>query len=292
MTEVIRTRAELARTRAALPGSVAVVMTLGALHSGHEALLRAARQRAEHLVVTIFVNPLQFGPNEDFDRYPRTFDADLEICRAAGVDLVFAPSREEMYPNGAPLVRVNPGPLGAELEGASRPGFFDGVLTVVLKLLQLVRPDLAFFGEKDYQQLTLVRQMARDLDVPVEIVGVPTVREPDGLALSSRNRYLSDKERVTALSLSAALRAGATAASAGLGPAAALVAANRAFQADGTAADLDYLVLTDPELAPGPVSGPARMLVAAWVGSTRLIDNIAVRLAETPSRIPGSKEEI
>ncbi|MFK3982855.1 pantoate--beta-alanine ligase [Micromonospora sp. NPDC050397] len=292
MTEVIRTRDELARTRAALPGSVAVVMTLGALHSGHEALLRAARQRADHLVVTIFVNPLQFGPNEDFDRYPRTFDADLEICRAAGADLVFAPSREEVYPNGEPLVRVAPGPLGAELEGASRPGFFDGVLTVVLKLLQLVRPDLAFFGEKDYQQLTLVRQMTRDLDVPVEIVGVPTVREPDGLALSSRNRYLSPEERLTALSLSAALRAGATAASDGLGPAAALAAANRAFQAHGTTAKLDYLVLTDPELAPGPVSGPARMLVAAWVGSTRLIDNIAVRLAETPSRFHGSKEEI
>ena len=285
MTEVVRTRAELAAARAALPGTVAVVMTLGALHAGHEALLRAARERADHLVVTIFVNPLQFGPNEDFDRYPRTFEADLAICAAAGVDLVFAPAREEIYPTGAPLVRVDPGPLGAELEGASRPGFFNGVLTVVLKLLQLVRPEWAFFGEKDYQQLTLVRQMARDLNVPVEIVGVPTVREPDGLALSSRNRYLSAEERVTALSLSAALRAGVTAAADGLGPDAALAAAHRAFQSTGTpGAKLDYLVLTDPELAPGPVSGPARMLVAAWVGNTRLIDNLAVELATGSNR--------
>ncbi|MFI6758473.1 pantoate--beta-alanine ligase [Micromonospora sp. NPDC050417] len=292
MTEVVRTRAELAQARAALPGTVAVVMTLGALHSGHEALLRAARERADHLVATIFVNPLQFGPNEDFDRYPRTFDADLEICRSAGVDLVFAPSRDEMYPTGEPLVRVDPGPLGAELEGASRPGFFNGVLTVVLKLLHLVRPDFAFFGEKDYQQLTLVRRMARDLDVPVEVVGVPTVRESDGLALSSRNRYLSGEERVTALSLSAALRAGASAAAGGSGPAAALTAAHQAFQASGTPAKLDYLVLTDPALNPNPLAGPARMLVAAWVGGTRLIDNLPVQLAEPPSRTPGSKEEI
>ena len=186
----MHTRAELAAARDALTGTVGVVMTMGALHSGHETLLRAARERADHVLVTIFVNPLQFGPNEDFDRYPRTLDADLEICRRAGADLVFAPAVADMYPDGQPRVRVDPGPLGEELEGASRPGFFHGVLTVVLKLLQLTRPDLAFFGEKDYQQLTLVRRMARDLDVPVEIVGVPTVREPDGLALSSRNRYL------------------------------------------------------------------------------------------------------
>jgi pantoate--beta-alanine ligase len=280
-TEVVRTRVELAAARAALPGTVAVVMTLGALHAGHEALLRAARQRANHVVVTIFVNPLQFGPNEDFDRYPRTFEADLAVCQAAGVDLVFAPAREEIYPTGAPLVRVAPGPLGAELEGASRPGFFDGVLTVVLKLLQLVRPDFAFFGEKDYQQLTLVRHMARDLDVPVEIVGVPTVREPDGLALSSRNRYLSPDERVSALSLSVALRAGAIAAAAGLGADGALAAAHEAFQPGTPGAKLDYLVVADPELASAPSSGPARMLVAAWVGGTRLIDNLHIQLAAT-----------
>ncbi|WP_431933394.1 pantoate--beta-alanine ligase [Micromonospora sp. RP3T] len=280
MVNVAHTRKELAAARAGLVGSVGVVMTMGALHAGHETLLRAARERADHVLVTIFVNPLQFGPNEDFDRYPRTLDADLEICRRAGVDLVFAPTVNEMYPEGQPTVRLDPGPLGADLEGLSRPGFFHGVLTVVLKLLQLTRPDLAFFGEKDYQQLTLVRRMVRDLDVPTEIVGVPTVREPDGLALSSRNRYLSASERRAALSLSAALRAGATAAERGDDAGAVLAAAHRAF--DAPEARLDYLVLTDTDLEPGPVSGAARLLIAAWVGATRLIDNTAIHLAPRP----------
>ena len=274
MTDLVHTRGELAAARSAMPGSVAVVMTMGALHEGHRALLRAAREQADHLIATIFVNPLQFGPNEDFDRYPRTLDADLAVCAEAGADLVFAPDRAEMYPSGEPMVRVNPGPLGERLEGASRPGFFHGVLTVVLKLLQLTRPDLAFFGEKDYQQLTLVRRMALDLEVPVRIVGVPTVREPDGLALSSRNRYLAPAERQTALTLSAALRAGAEAAAQGLD---AEAAARAAF--NPATAKLDYLVLTDPDLGPAPAEGPGRMLVAAWVGSTRLIDNIAVEVA-------------
>nr|WP_320067793.1 pantoate--beta-alanine ligase [Micromonospora sp. RTGN7] len=276
---MVRTRDELGRARAALTGTVGVVMTMGALHSGHETLLRAARERADHVLVTIFVNPLQFGPNEDFDRYPRTLEADLEVCRRAGSDVVFAPSRKEMYPEGEPRVRVNPGLLGDDLEGLSRPGFFHGVLTVVLKLFQLTRPDLAFFGEKDYQQLTLVRRMARDFDVPVEVVGVPTVREPDGLALSSRNRYLSAQERAAALTLSAALRAGAEAADRGADAGAVLAEANRAFGAGTPGAQLDYLVLTDPDLEPGPVVGPARLLVAAGVGATRLIDNVAIRLA-------------
>ena len=280
MVNVVHTRKELAAARTGLAGSVGVVMTMGALHAGHETLLRAARERADHVLVTIFVNPLQFGPNEDFDRYPRTLDADLEICRRAGVDLVFAPTVNEMYPEGQPTVRLDPGPLGADLEGLSRPGFFHGVLTVVLKLLQLTRPDLAFFGEKDYQQLTLVRRMVRDLDVPTEIVGVPTVREPDGLALSSRNRYLSASERRAALSLSAALRAGATAAERGDDAGAVLAAAHRAF--DVPEARLDYLVLTDTDLEPGPVSGAARLLIAAWVGATRLIDNTAIHLAPRP----------
>ncbi|MFY1674755.1 pantoate--beta-alanine ligase [Plantactinospora sp. WMMB334] len=279
MTTVLRTRAELAATLGPLPGRLAVVMTMGALHAGHEALLRAARERADVVLATIFVNPLQFGPNEDFDRYPRTLDADLAICRAAGVDAVFAPSREELYPGGEPTVRVTGGDLGEELEGASRPGFFTGVLTVVLKLLNLLRPDVAIFGEKDYQQLTLVRRMVRDLELDVEIAGVPTVREPDGLALSSRNRYLSTEERAAALRLSAALWAGAAAAEAGRGADGALAAAHRAFGEGTTGAKLDYLVLTDPELGPAPVTGPARMLVAAWVGGTRLIDNVPVELA-------------
>jgi pantoate--beta-alanine ligase len=274
---IAHTRTELAGERDALTGTVAVVMTMGALHHGHEALIKAARAAADHVIVTIFVNPLQFGPNEDFDKYPRTLDADLALCREYTVDLVFVPTRTEMYPNGEPAVRVNPGPLGERLEGASRPGFFHGVLTVVLKLLHLTRPDAAYFGEKDYQQLTLVRRMVRDLDLPVEIVGVPTVREPDGLALSSRNRYLSAEERRAALSLSGALRAGAAAAERGLGPDAALAAAQSSFGGTGEA-KLDYLVLSDPDLGPAPAHGPARLLVAAWVGGTRLIDNWPVTL--------------
>jgi pantoate--beta-alanine ligase len=276
MTAVAHTRDELAKARTAMTGTVAVVMTMGALHDGHRELLRAARGRADHVIATIFVNPLQFGPTEDFDRYPRTFPGDLAICEAAGIDLVFAPGRDEMYPGGEPTVRVNPGPVGEILEGTSRPGFFHGVLTVVLKLFLLTRADLAFFGEKDYQQLTVIRLMARDLEVPVEVIGVPTVREPDGLALSSRNRYLSPGERQAALSLSAALRAGAAAAAGG--PAAALAAAQDTV-AGGTGVQLDYLALTDPDLGPAPAAGPARLLVAARVGATRLIDNVRIDLA-------------
>ncbi|BCB80327.1 pantoate--beta-alanine ligase [Phytohabitans flavus] len=273
MTALVHSRDDLAGARAAMTGTVGVVMTMGALHEGHRALLRAAREQSDHVIATIFVNPLQFGPNEDFDRYPRTLDADLAICAEAGVDLVFAPDRAEMYPSGEPMVRVNPGPLGERLEGASRPGFFHGVLTVVLKLLQVTRPHLAFFGEKDYQQLTLVRRMVRDLDVPVRIVGVPTVREPDGLALSSRNRYLAPAERQAAQTLSAALRAGVEAAAQGRD---AEAVARATFDSD--TAKLDYLLLTDPDLGPAPAEGPGRLLVAAWVGSTRLIDNAAVEV--------------
>lgn len=290
---VARTRAELAAARRAASGRVAVVMTMGALHQGHMVLLRAARAAADHVLVTIFVNPLQFGPDEDLDRYPRTAEADLAVCRDAGADVVFLPTPAEVYPDGEPRVRVDPGPLGGVLEGASRPGHFAGVLTVVLKLLQLTRPDVTFFGEKDFQQLTLVRAMVRDLDVPVEVVGVPTVREPDGLAVSSRNRYLAPAERSAARCLSAALRAGAAAAERGQLPAAALAAAHRVV-AGTPGVVLDYLALTDPGLrslaepigggpagdgpAAAPPGGAARMLIAARVGSTRLIDNIAVEV--------------
>jgi pantoate--beta-alanine ligase len=288
---VARTRDELSAARQVAAGPVAVVMTLGALHQGHAALLRTARERAATLLATIFVNPMQFGPGEDFDRYPRTLEADLELCRDTGVDLVFAPEREEVYPYGEPEIRVDPGPLGDVLEGASRPGHFAGVLTVVLKLLQLTRPDLAYFGEKDFQQLTLIRSMVRDLDLPVRIVAVPTVREPDGLARSSRNRYLSPDERHAALALPAALQGGAAAAAHGASPADVLAAAHRAVaDADGVA--LDYLALTDPGLRPlaGPVGtrigpvvppptdGVARLLIAAQVGATRLIDNTEIQL--------------
>ncbi|MGW0549777.1 pantoate--beta-alanine ligase [Streptomyces altiplanensis] len=197
--------------RSGAPGRTAVVMTMGALHEGHATLVRAARDHVGpegFVVVTVFVNPLQFGAGEDLDRYPRTLDADLALAAQAGANAVFAPSVDEVYPGGEPQVRIAAGPMGERLEGASRPGHFDGMLTVVAKLLHLTGPDAAFFGQKDAQQLALIRRMVRDLNFPVEIVGVPTVREDDGLALSSRNRYLSPAERRTALALSRALFAG------------------------------------------------------------------------------------
>ncbi|MDX2537213.1 pantoate--beta-alanine ligase [Streptomyces scabiei] len=206
---VLRTAGELhARARA---GRRAVVMTMGALHEGHATLIRTAREIAGgtgEVVVTVFVNPLQFGAGEDLDRYPRTLDADVELAAAAGADVAFAPSADEVYPGGEPQVRVTAGPMGERLEGASRPGHFDGMLTVVAKLLHLTRPDVALYGQKDAQQLALIRRMVRDLNFGMDIVGVPTVREDDGLALSSRNRYLSTEERRTALALSQALFAG------------------------------------------------------------------------------------
>jgi pantoate--beta-alanine ligase len=279
---VATTRAELAAARDSWSGRVGAVFTMGALHDGHAALIRAARAEADRVLVTVFVNPLQFGPTEDFDRYPRTLDADLALCRQAGADLVFAPEQAQMYPAGPPAVRVDPGRLGARLEGTSRPGFFQGALTAVLKLLHLTRPDLTFFGEKDYQQLTLVRAMVTDTDLPVQVIGVPTVREPDGLARSSRNRYLNAAERRAALSLSAALSAGAQAA-AQVGSAAAVPAAQARFDQwvatiGDVASRLDYLVLTDPMLGPAPAHGPARLLIAAAIGQTRLIDNLPVEV--------------
>ncbi|MGW0711130.1 pantoate--beta-alanine ligase [Streptomyces sp. NPDC002643] len=208
-TTVLRTADELhARTRA---GRRAVVMTMGALHEGHATLIRTAREIAGdtgEVVVTVFVNPLQFGAGEDLDRYPRTLDADVKLAEQCGADVVFAPSADEVYPGGEPQVRITAGPMGGRLEGASRPGHFDGMLTVVAKLLHLTRPDVALYGQKDAQQLALIRRMVRDLNFGMEIVAVPTVREDDGLALSSRNRYLSAAERRTALALSQALFAG------------------------------------------------------------------------------------
>ncbi|MDX3850904.1 pantoate--beta-alanine ligase [Streptomyces sp. AK02-01A] len=208
--ELASKRADLDRLldRRASPGRTAVVMTMGALHDGHASLVRAARAHVGptgFVVVTVFVNPLQFGAGEDLDRYPRTLEADLRVAEKAGADAVFAPSVDEVYPSGVPQVRIAAGPMGERLEGASRPGHFDGMLTVVAKLLHLTRPDAAFFGRKDAQQLALIRRMVRDLNFSCAIVGVPTVREEDGLALSSRNRYLSQPERRTALALSGAL---------------------------------------------------------------------------------------
>ena len=272
MTAVIHTRAELAAA-VADRGEVAVVMTMGALHQGHRELMRVARERSAFVVVTIFVNPLQFGPNEDFDKYPRTLEADVEACRAEGVSVVFAPSRDEMYPGGPPSITMNAGPLGEILEGASRPGHFAGMLTVVQKLLMLTRADVAYFGQKDFQQLALIRRMVRDLELGVEIVGVPTVREPDGLALSSRNRYLSPAERRAALALSRALREGA-----GYTDAESVLRFATKLLDEEPGVRVDYLALTGPDLGPAPAEGPARLLVAARVGATRLIDNVGLTL--------------
>ena len=274
---VATTRDELAAARQALPGSVAVVMTMGALHEGHAQLMRHARELADHVLVTVFVNPLQFGEGEDFDRYPRTWDADLAICREEGVELVFAPEQAQIYPHGQPEVRVVAGTIGDRLEGVHRPGHFDGVLTVVLKLMHLTRPDVAVYGEKDAQQLALIKQMVVDVDLPVTVVGAPTVREPDGLALSSRNRYLGADQRVVAVGLSRALRAGVAAGADG--PAAVLAAARECLT-ETPEIDLDYLALVDDstwtDADENSVHG--RLLVAGRVGTTRLIDNMAVDL--------------
>lgn len=274
------TRSELHRALVGR-GPVAFVPTMGALHEGHMSLMQRARAEVGAdgaVVVSIFVNPTQFGPGEDLDRYPRTLETDLEACASSGVDVVFTPSVEEVYPGGPHgAVTVDPGPLGGVLEGASRPGHFHGVLTVVAKLFGLVRPDLAVFGEKDYQQLALIRRMAADLCLGVEVVGAETVREADGLAMSSRNRFLGAEERREALALSGALFAARDAAY--RGPGAALSSA-RAELRKTHLVDLDYLELTAPDLGPAPEAGPARMLIAARVGPTRLIDNIGLHLGE------------
>jgi pantoate--beta-alanine ligase len=269
---------DLRRLRAVLPGPVALVPTMGALHEGHRTLVRAARERAASVVVSVFVNPTQFGPGEDFDRYPRTWEADLAALAEEGADLVFHPEVDDVYPPGSLGVTVDPGPLGSVLEGAVRPGHFAGVLTVVAKLFGLVRPDLAVFGEKDFQQLTLIRAMARELALGVQVVGVPTVREDDGMALSSRNRYLDPAQRAAAATISAALRAGAAAGP--FGADAVLAAARSALGAAPTLT-ADYLELTDPDLGPAPAAGPARLLVAARAGTTRLLDNVPVHLGAT-----------
>ena len=261
---------------------VMLVPTMGALHDGHLALVRAAKRvPGSVVVVSIFVNPLQFGAGEDLDAYPRTLDSDLAMLRGEGVEIVFTPTAADMYPNGL-RTAVQPGPLAAELEGGSRPTHFGGVLTVVLKLLQIVRPDRAFFGEKDYQQLVMIRQMVADLNVDAQVVGVPTVREADGLAMSSRNSYLDPTQREVAVTLSASLTAGARAAHNG---AEAALAAARAVLDAIPSLTVDYLELRDPELGPAPVNGTARLLVAARLGSTRLLDNVSLEVGATPAPV-------
>ena len=267
---------------------VGFVPTMGALHAGHASLMAEARARVGDgpVVASIFVNPMQFAPGEDLDRYPRTLEADLEVCAREGVDVVLAPGVEEVYPGGEPQVTVDPGPLATILEGRSRPTHFRGVLTVVAKLLGLVRPDVAVFGQKDYQQLALVRRMAADLCLGVDVVGAETVREPDGLALSSRNRYLDAEQRREAVVLHDALVAAREAGRWGHDVA---LEAARAVVRRAKLVDLDYLEIRAVDLRPLPADVPAgseaRILVAARLGSTRLIDNMPITLgAPAPGR--------
>lgn len=278
---VAATVAELDAALAVTARPRALVMTMGALHAGHLAHLARARDLVGPtgtVVLGIFVNPLQFGPGEDLDAYPRTLAADLAAAARAGVDVAFTPTVGAVYPNGAPVVRIDPGPLGAELEGAARPGHFAGVLTVVSRVLRLVAPDVATFGEKDYQQLVLVRRMVADLGPDVVIEAVPIVREPDGLAMSSRNTRLSVADRARAAAVPASLRAGAAAGPRG---ADAVLADAAAVLGDAGLAP-DGLVLRDPELGPAPAHGPARLVLATPVGGVRLLDNVAVHLGAGP----------
>ena len=290
---VARTRDELSSVLSGARASgerVGFVPTMGALHEGHASLIRVARDQvgAGPVVVSIFVNPLQFGAGEDLDRYPRTYDEDLKICEREGADVVFAPDVDEVYPGGEPQVSIDPGPLAGVLEGRIRPGHFRGVLTVVAKLFGLVRPDVAVFGQKDYQQLVLIRRMVADLCLEVDVVGAETRREPDGLALSSRNRYLDGEQRFRATALSRTLYAARAAAV--WGSDVAIDAARSELRA-ANGVDLDYLVITDPDLGDLPADVPpgteARILIAARVGGTRLIDNMQITLGSPPEARTG-----
>ena len=256
--------------------TVGFVPTMGAFHDGHVSLMRRARDERNVVVVSIFVNPLQFGPGEDLSRYPRDEERDLSMAGELGVDVVFAPSAEEMYPAGRPEVTVHPGSVGERLEGARRPGHFRGVATVVAKLFNVVGPSTAYFGEKDAQQLAVIRRMVRDLSLPIEVVGCPTVREPDGLAKSSRNANLSPDQREAAGCLFLALSEAAEMAQGGERDAATLVAAMAREVGATPEARIDYAAVVDEETFEEveTIAGPARALVAARFGETRLIDNL------------------
>lgn len=273
VTTVAECRAALEDARRA-GREIALVPTMGALHEGHAALVRHAREVADVVVVSIFVNPLQFGERSDLERYPRTLEADQALLEELGADLLLAPDAEQMYPDGGSSTTVHAGPLGDELEGASRPGHFDGVLTVVTKLLNITQPTIVCFGEKDAQQVFLVRRMIRDLDLPVAVHEIETVREADGLARSSRNVFLDDRQHEVALTLSRALRAAAAARADGVP---AMLRAGRAVLDAADDVDLDYLTAVDPAtFAPAPDghAGDVRLLVAARVGPVRLIDTL------------------
>lgn len=277
--ELLKTRAELATWRNGVSGKLGLVMTMGALHEGHLDLVRAAKAQADTVLVTVFVNPTQFAPGEDYDTYPRDLAGDAAKLEAVGADALFAPTPEVMYPAGEALVRFDPGRAATILEGKTRPTHFAGVLLVVGKMFHLTRPDVAAFGKKDAQQLAIVSQMVADLDFPLTILPVEIRREPDGLALSSRNRYLSPNERDTALNLSQALKWGQENASRlGAGDLAAKV---RARLESVPGIDVDYVALVNPVgFVPitGDFRGRAILALAAKVGSTRLIDNMDVQL--------------
>lgn len=276
---VVRTLDGVRTQRAALGGRVGLVMTMGALHDGHLSLVREARTRADHVIVSIYVNPLQFDDPADLERYPRDLGKDLELLAGKGVDLVLAPDDAEMYPR-EPLVRIDPGPVADVLEGATRPGHFAGVLQVVAKVLATVRPDVAVFGQKDAQQLALVRSLVDDLSLGVQIVGAPIRREADGLAMSSRNALLSRAEREQATGLVRALTVGTDAAADGATAAKTLERARSALEA-APGVDPVYLVLVDPATfldVPADHAGDALLAVAARVGPVRLIDNTTLRI--------------
>jgi pantoate--beta-alanine ligase len=278
LTTIAAVRERVAAERAA-GRRVSLTPTLGALHDGHLSHLRRAAELADTRIVSVFVNPLQFGPGEDLAKYPRTLDDDLDRLGELGVPYVFAPTAEEMYPDGEPEIRVSAGRIGTLYEGRSRPGHFDGVLTVVAKLLLIVQPDVVTFGQKDAQQLYLVRRMVRDLNIPVRVEPIEIVREDDGLALSSRNRYLEGKERHAARVLSGALEAAASSADQGID---AVVAAAQSTLMGEPLIDLDYLKIVNPETflpVDDGYRGQALVLVAARVGTTRLIDNERIALA-------------
>lgn len=279
MLEVVASIQELRRhvgARRQSGASIGLVPTMGALHAGHARLIERARAECHEVVVSVFVNPLQFDRKDDLDRYPRALDTDVALCRQLGVDAVFAPSVDEMYPV-EPACEVDVRRLADHLCGAYRPGHFRGVATVVLKLLQIVQPDVAYFGEKDAQQLAVVRRLVTDFNVPVRIVGVETVREPDGLALSSRNQRLNVEERRLAPSLYRALRAAAAAIEAGVTDPLVIKERGRAEIPDSSAVRLEYLEVVDPEEMQPPARVTGRVVVAGalWVGSTRLIDNVS-----------------
>lgn len=274
--QIVRGSEELARARSSLSGSLALVPTMGALHAGHLALIEQAKRTADTVAATIFVNPTQFGPNEDFSRYPRREVEDIAILEDAGCDLLWMPSVEDMYPQGF-ATSIHVAGLSDRWEGEARPGHFDGVATVVAKLLLSVRADVALFGEKDFQQLVVIRRMVTDLSIPVQITGVATVREPDGLALSSRNAYLSPDERERATNLFRALRDARSAILAGQPVAAALDEGRYALLVAGFSR-IDYFALVDAStLEPlDTPHGEMRLVAAAVIGTTRLIDNLAV----------------